>query len=311
MNRPLVVGSVAFDIVFDVHGTINERIVLQNGKLGRQNLMFTAKERQEFFGGTGANIAYGLGLLHAHPILFSAVGRDFAPQFQKHLEDHGVEPRVHVAEKMFTAAFYGMSDARGEQIGVWQSNAHDKLEKISIIDSLGRKTLANVSVALFYGAPTVALRHMKAVRGLLGKKVKIIFDPGQMILFYDRKKLKQALALCDIFIANDVEIGQAAAIIGGSVSDLFVHDLSAVIETKGARGSVLHEPNGATKIAAVKPKRVLDVTGAGDAYRAGLMHGLLRGKSLAEACRIGAILGARSVETAGGQTYKLSREEIQ
>ncbi|MBU6390300.1 hypothetical protein KGQ31_01995 [Patescibacteria group bacterium] len=311
MNRPLVVGSVAFDIVFDVHGTINERIVLQNGKLGRQNLMFTAKERQEFFGGTGANIAYGLGLLHAHPILFSAVGRDFAPHFQKHLESNGVEPRVHVEKDNRTAAFYGFSDEQKEQIGVWHANAHDSLERISIVDTFGKKTLSDVSVAIFSGAPTVTLRHMKAARGLLGKKVKIIFDPGQMILFYSKKQLKQALSLADIFIVNDVELRQALGTLEGTVKDIFPRGPKAVIETRGASGSVLHEPNGATKIAAVKPRKVAEVTGAGDAYRAGLMYGLLRGKTLSEACRIGAILGARSVETAGGQTYKLSREEIQ
>ena len=86
--RPLVVGSVAFDLIFGIHGKIQDEILVEkSGKLGRQNLMFTAKSRERFFGGTGGNIAYGLGLLNTKPLLFSLAGQDFESSgFGPHLK---------------------------------------------------------------------------------------------------------------------------------------------------------------------------------------------------------------------------------
>lgn len=113
-RRALVVGSAAFDVIFDIHGKIKDTIVVDGGKPGRQNLMFTAKVKKQHYGGAGANIAYGLGLLGANPILFAAVGQDFKPDFHTHLKARGVDLRVHIEKKNWTATFYGMSDEARE-----------------------------------------------------------------------------------------------------------------------------------------------------------------------------------------------------
>jgi len=309
-GRALVVGSVAYDVIFDIHGKINDSIVIENGKLGRQNLMFTAKAKQQHYGGTGGNIAYGLGLLGAKPILFSAAGRDFKPHFHEHLKSHGVDVKVSVDESNWTAAFYGMSDDSREQIGVWQPNAHNNLETLNIADSLDKKSFKDVSVAIFSGQPTVALRHMKSVRKILGKKVTTIFDPGQVVQFYDKKMLSEGLKLSDIFIANDVEIKRACDTLGCSVEEILKYGPRVVIETKGDLGSVLYQSGKKILILAVKPGQIVETTGAGDAYRAGLMYGILNGLDLSESCRIGSILGARNVETVGGQMYQITPKDL-
>ena len=278
MKRALVVGSVAFDVLFGVHGTIRDRIVLKNGKLGRQNLMFTAGAKERRFGGTGANIAYGLGLLGAEPILFASAGDDFKHEFEGHLKKSGVMSHVHVEKNAWTATFYGMSDAVNEQIGVWQPNAHLTLQNISITEKLGRKVLNDVSVAIFSGAPSINLRHMKDVRKILGEKVCIIFDPGKMISSpEDVRCVKEGLALTDVFTLNDVELHQAEKLLKRSASGILKLGPKAIIETKGEDGSVIHEKGKTTSIPARKAKRVVETTGAGDAYRAGLMYGLLEG----------------------------------
>src|SRR3990167_10183300 len=96
MPRPLVVGSIAFDLIFPIHGKIQDEILVEkDGKLGRQNLMFTAKTKESFWGGTGGNIAYGLGLLGKKPLLFSLAGKDFEGSgFEPHLKKAGVDSRV-------------------------------------------------------------------------------------------------------------------------------------------------------------------------------------------------------------------------
>jgi adenosine kinase len=203
-----------------------------------------------------------------------------------------------------------MSDETKEQIGVWQPNAHENFDKLDIVRFLGRRHLKDISVAIFSGQPSVVIRHMKAVRKLLGKKVRTIFDPGQMIPFYDKKTLAEGLKLSDIFIANDVETRHACQTLGCSVEEILKYGPSAVIETKGALGSVIFENGKNTIIKAVKPKQVIETTGAGDAFRAGLIYGIVNGLDLKESCRIGAVLGARNVETVGGQGYEIDPGDL-
>lgn len=309
-TRALVVGSIAYDVIFDIHGKIKDSISIENGKAGKQNLMFSAKVKQQHYGGAGANIAYGLGLLGVKPILFSSVGKDFKPDFHKHLKSHGVDVRVRIEKKNWTATFYGMSDDVREQIGVWQPNAHDMLDAISITDTLDKKTLKNVSVAIFHGKPSIPLKHMRDIRKLLGKNVTIIFDPGQNMALYNKDTFEKCLSFADIFIANDIELRQALALVNCSKETLFEFGVKAIIETKGEDGSVIHEEGKTTPIPPRKAKRVVETTGAGDAYRAGLMYGLLEGLDLAGACRIGSFLGSKNVETLGGQAYTVSRKEV-
>lgn len=310
MKKALVIGSVAFDVIFDVHGQIKNNIVIENGKAGRQNLMFTAKAKQQHYGGAGANIAYGLGLLGVKPILFASAGKDFKPDFHKHLKANGVDVRVHIEKKNWTAVYYGMSDEAREQIGVWQPNAHELLDAVSIVEHLDKKTLKSVSVALVHGKPSIPLRHMKDLRKILGKNVTIIFDPGQNMAMYGRDEFEKCLSLADIFIANDVELGQALTILKCTRDEVFKFGIKAIVETKGEEGSAIYEVGKVIPIPARKPLRVMETTGAGDAYRAGLMYGLLLDLDLAGACRIGSYLGSKNVETFGGQMYSISKSVI-
>ena len=327
MKRPLIVGSVAFDLIFGIHGKIQDEILVEkDGTLGRQNLMFTAKTREHFWGGTGGNIAYGLGLLKARPLLFSLAGRDFEGSgFGPHLKKAGVDLRVMTNQKSWTAVFYGMSDELGQQIGVYQPNAYEKIDTLSLSKTLAQKDFADVGVAIFSaGTGKSIYRHMKEVREKCGKGAVIIFDPGQVIsIFYDKVLLEKTLALADIFIGNEVECKQLQTILGYTHERLLSKGLSAVIETLGEKGSTIYgnpslcvgvrykydrsyiAQTQAVTIKAVKAKKVVETTGAGDAYRAGMIAKLLEGKSLKEACEFGSKIAARSVAFRGGQTYKM------
>ena len=313
-KRALVVGSVAFDMIFGIHGKIQDEILVEkDGTLGRQNLMFTAKTREHFWGGTGGNIAYGLGLLNTNPLLFSLAGKDFdGSGFGPHLKAVSVDSRVVIDKKSWTAIFYGMSDELGQQIGVYQPNAYEGIDAIPLSKTLSKRDLASVGVAIFSaGTGKSIYRHMKELRGRLGKNVIIIFDPGQVIsIFYDKKLLEATLKLADIFIGNEVECKQLKTILGYSHAKLLNQGLRAVIQTNGERGSVIYEKNRATVIKAVKPKKIVETTGAGDAYRAGLIYGILKGFDLPSACRIGAYMGAKNVETVGGQAYNINIDDI-
>ncbi len=307
-TRALVVGSIAFDMIFGIHGKIQDEILVEkNGKLGRQNLMFTAKTREHFWGGTGGNIAYGLGLLKQKPLLFSLAGKDFEGSgFLPHLKKAGVDSRVVVDEKSWTAIFYGMSDELGQQIGVYQPNAYEKIHTLPLSKTIAQKEWSDIGVAIFSaGTGMSILRHMKETRAKCGEDTLIIFDPGQVIsIFYDKKLLEETLALADIFIGNEVEIKQLQTILGYDIHTIFHKGVRAVIETLGEKGSVIYEHDQTTRIKAVKAKKVVEATGAGDAYRAGMIAKLLEGKDLKAACEFGSKIAARSVAFRGGQTYR-------
>ena len=309
MPRPLVVGSVAFDLIFGIHGKIQDEILVEkDGKLGRQNLMFTAKSREHFFGGTGGNIAYGLGLLKQKPLLFSLAGQDFAGSgFLPHLKKARVDSLVVVDEKGWTATFYGMSDELGQQIGVYQPNAYEKVHTVPLSKTISPKDFKDIGVAIFSaGTGMSILRHMTETRQKCGKDTLIIFDPGQVIsIFYDKALLEKTLALADIFIGNEVEIKQLEAILGYSIEKVLEKGVRAVIETLGEKGSVIYEDGKTTRVNAVKVKKVVEATGAGDAYRAGMMAKLLEGKNLKDACAFGAKIAALSVGSRGGQNYRI------
>ncbi|MDO8594197.1 MAG: PfkB family carbohydrate kinase [bacterium] len=295
-------------MIFGIHGKIQDEILVdKDGKLGRQNLMFTAKSREHFFGGTGGNISYGLGLLGKKPMLFSLAGKDFKGEFETHLTKSGVDNHVAVDEKGWTAIFYGMSDELGQQIGVYQPNAYEKVHTLPLSKTISAKYFKDIGVAIFSaGTGMSILRHMKETRGKCGKGTTIIFDPGQVIsIFYDKKLLEETLALADIFIGNEVECKQLQAILGYTHDKLLAKGLSAVIETLGEKGSIIYEHGKTTRITAVKAKKVVETTGAGDAYRAGMIARLLEGKSLKEACAFGSKIAALSVAYRGGQTYRL------
>ena len=308
-THALVVGSVAFDMIFDIHGKIQDEILVEkDGTLGRQNLMFTAKTREHFWGGTGGNIAYGLGLLKKKPLLFSLAGQDFdGSGFGPHLKKAGVDARVVIDKKNWTAIFYGMSDELGQQIGVYQPNAYEKIHTLPLSKTISPKEFKDIGVAIFSaGTGMSILRHMKEMRQKSGKDVTVIFDPGQVIsIFYDKQLLEETLGLADIFIGNEVEIKQLQTILGYDIKAVLEKGVRAVIETLGEKGSVIHEQGREIRIPAAKAKKVVEATGAGDAYRAGLIAKLLDGKDLKAACEFGAKVAALSVAYRGAQTYQI------
>lgn len=309
MDKILVVGSVAYDIIFSVHGKIRDEILIKDGKLGPLNMMFTAANKKQYYGGTAGNISYGLGLLGSHPVLFSVAGREFTHDYKKHLEDKGVAVRVYEDQKNWTATFYGVSDEMQEQLGIWQPNVHgDLMPTTPLTSTISEEELKKVKVAIFSAGTGVSiLNHMKQLRDICGNSVKIIFDPSQVIsIFYDKELLVESLKLADIFIGNEVEVEQMKTLLGLDIKEALSLGLEYVVETKGKDGSVIHTKNDKKVVEAVGVENVVESTGAGDAYRAGFLYGLQKDHSIEECCRIGSILGAKCVQSFSGQLYNIS-----
>jgi adenosine kinase len=312
-KKALIVGSIVFDVIFAVHGNIKNELHLKDGDIQKISMMFTAKNKEQYYGGTAGNIAYGLGMLGEKPLLHGVVGKDFDHSYKKHLEDNNVDMRILTDNEGYTATFYGISDEEYQQIGIFQPNAYyNHIEKLKLEDTLTEKDFEEIRYAIFSpGNGTSTRNHMLELRKKLGNDVSMIFDPSQTLsILYDKDVLKECLSLSDIYIGNETELSQMQSMFGYSVEDLLKLGLTYVIETRGEEGSIVYSSENKKTINSIKPKRIIETTGAGDAFRAGMLYGLLNGLDIYKACEVAALSGARSVEEFGGQLYSVSKEDL-
>ncbi len=310
-DQALIVGSIGFDIIFGIHGDIRDEIPWKDGKVGAVNLMFTAKNKEVYYGGTGGNISYGLGLLDKTPLLFSVAGKDFQDDYSDHLKELGIDLRVFIPDKedSYTAVFYGISDEKYQQIGIWQPNSYgDYIEEIKLSKTLSQKDFDSVKIAIFSPGTGISTRNqMLELSKKTGGNARIIFDPSQVLsIFYDKQLIKECLSLADIVISNETEIAQFETLFDLEVEDILAHGVEYVIETLGDKGCNIYSKEEKLKVKAIKPNKIVETTGAGDAFRSGLISGLLDDLDIEEAARLGNKMGATSVQEYGGQGYKIN-----
>lgn len=303
----LVVGSIAMDILFPIEGDMKNEIPLKNGKLKSVNMSFLARKSQYYYGGTAANIAYGLGLLGFNPIMFSAVGSDFKYDYKKHLEKVGVVCKPIIGPKdSETAKCFQISDSIYQQITIFQANFYgDRIDDMSLLETISNNALEKIKVAIFSPGNNLSTLNNTREFKRINKDATIIFDPGMNVTTFSKEDLTECASLSDILISNDVEILRILKVHNLSINDLLDIGLDYVIETKGEKGSTIHSRKKNINIPIIKPKKIVETTGAGDAYRAGLISGLLNDKNLVESCKLGAKVSSKCVESYGGQNYTL------
>ena len=312
-SKVLVVGSLAYDIIFSIHGNIKNEILLKDGEIGDVSMMFTANKKQRYYGGTAGNISYGMSLLNEPASVFSVVGKDFRNDYGPYLVEKSVDLRLITREDEYTASFYGISDEDYQQIGIWQPDAYGEyINQSSLYETISDKEFSNYKLAIFSpGTGESTLNHITQFRKKADKDAKVIFDPSQVLtIFYTEDSLRSCLSHSNILIGNETEIKQFKTVFKMGLQDIFNLGVSTVIETLGADGVKLHTQAGTKKIPPIKPKRLVETTGAGDAFRAGFLYGQVHDFSEEESCRIGTFVGSKSVEELSGQMYTISIDEF-
>ncbi len=202
----LVSGSLVYDTIFSLNGTIREQIQIENGAVGKQNLMFTGNAKEIYFGGTGGNIAFGLGLLGIKPTLVSVAGRDIAI-YEEHLEKYGVILKIKKIKFGFTPTFYGLTDDNKEQIGIYQGGVSSiELPSLLLKKLLTVKEFSNIKIAIFSPGTAKSITKQILEFRKINKKALVIFDPGQMLAIdFTKELLEKAFKNSDIGIFNDTE----------------------------------------------------------------------------------------------------------
>jgi len=297
----LVTGSLAYDRIMDFPGHFADHILPE--KIHVLNVSFTVNSLTEKFGGTAGNIAYALSLLGERPIILATIGRDYQRYFEW-LAEKGIdcEP-ITIIEEELTACAYITTDKADNQITGFNAGA---MKYASSFDF----DRINPEESIFIVAPG-NLEDMKRYSGACRERnIDFIFDPGQSLPMWNGRDLAASLEGSKVLISNDYELELIINCTGLCKSDL-LKKTGAIITTLGEGGSRVSTPDGDILIPAVTLEKVVDPTGAGDAYRGGLIKGLTQGKTVEQSARMGSVCASYAVESYGTQEYSFSPAEFE
>jgi adenosine kinase len=298
--RILVSGSLAYDRIMDFPGKFADHILPE--KIHILNVCFMVNGLQERFGGTAGNIAYNLSLLGERPQILATAGKDFE-RYGKWLEKLGLPlSGIRPIPEEFTAGAYITTDKADNQItgfnpGAMKYPSRFAFSDIDSGDALGIIAPGNLEDMLAYS------RQFKELQ------VPYIFDPGQSIPALSPEALIEMMTGSKLLICNDYELEMIKKPTRLEKNDI-LERTEALITTLGEKGSQVSRRGEEIDIPPARPREVVDPTGAGDAYRAGLIKGLAMGRELVTAAQMGSTCASFSVECLGTQEHVFSEDEF-
>ncbi len=291
-------GSLAYDRIMDFPGRFSDHILPD--KIHILNVCFTVNGMVEKLGGTAGNVAYSLSLLGEKPVVLATIGKDYSAYFEW-LRQNGLPlDGIRVIEDEFTAGAYITTDKSDNQItgfnpGAMKHQAEYELHDKDAGDSICLIAAGNLRDMIRYAASC-------RVRG-----IQYICDPGQSLTQWEGKALTDWIEGSMALISNDYELELIMKMTGMDKKKL-LGLTETIITTVGEKGSVVSTMHSEDSICAAKTTDVVDPTGAGDAYRAGLLKGLVTGKDILTSARMGAVTAVYAVEHYGTQEHRFSYE---
>jgi len=296
----LICGSVAYDTILVFPDRFKAHILPD--KLHTLNVSFLVPDMRREYGGCAANIAYGLNLLGDRGIAMATVGQDFAP-YRERMAALGLSvEHIKLIEGTFTAQAFITTDLDDNQITAFHPGAMQFAHLNKIVD-------AGAGVALGIIAPDGRQAMIEHAAQFEAAAIPFIFDPGQGLPMFGGDELKTFIRQARWVAVNDYEWGMLQQKTGLTAAEV-ASQVEALIVTKGPEGSIIHAEGRTMAIPAAKPTAVVDPTGCGDAYRAGLIHGLLRRLDWETIGRMASLMGAIKIESRGPQNHRFTRTDF-
>ena len=297
--KSLICGSIAYDniMVFPDHFKNH----LLPDQLHILNVCFYVPEMRREFGGCAGNIAYNLKLLGGDPLIMATVGDDVAPYMARLQQLDIAATHVRAIPSTFCAQAFITTDLADNQITAFHPGAMLQAHENHVADSKG--------VVLGIVAPDGRDAMLQHARDFKAAGVPFIFDPGQGLPMFDGNDLLNFIELADYCTVNDYEAKLLCERTGLTLEQLAAK-VKALIVTRGGEGSDIYANGEFIKVASVKPDAILDPTGCGDAYRAGLLYGITNGWDWLKTGQLASLLGSIKIAHRGAQNHKLTRDEI-
>jgi adenosine kinase len=296
----LICGSVAYDTILVFPDRFKAHILPD--KLHTLNVSFLVPEMRREFGGCAANIAYGLNLLGERGIAMATAGHDFAPYRERMVALGLSVEHIKLIDGTFTAQAFITTDLDDNQITAFHPGAMQFAHVNKVAD-------AGTGVALGIVAPDGRQAMIEHAAQFEAASIPFIFDPGQGMPMFGGDELKTFIRQARWVAVNDYEWGMLQQKTGLTEAEVAAQ-VEALIVTQGAQGSVIYTKGQTLTIPSAKPRAVVDPTGCGDAYRAGLIHGLLRGLEWETIGRMASLMGAIKIESRGPQNHRFTRTEF-
>jgi adenosine kinase len=298
-KKALICGSVAFDTIM-VFGDRFKNHILPD-KIHMLNVSFLVPQMRREYGGCAGNIAYNLKLLGDAGYPMATVGRDFG-LYADWMKNAAVPAdHVKVIESEYTAQGFVTTDLDNNQIWAFHPGAMQLSHLNKVSDAK--------DIALGIVAPDGRDGMIQHANQFADAGIPFIFDPGQGLPMYDGKDLQRFVEQATWVAVNDYEWQMIQQKTGWTESDV-TQLAEALIITRGENGSSIYTKGGVTEIPCAPVKAVVDPTGCGDAYRAGLIHGLLHGLDWKSTGRIASLMGAIKIESLGPQNHKFTPAEF-
>jgi adenosine kinase len=296
----LICGSLAYDTIMVFQDQFKKHILPDQVHILNVSFLVPAMRRE--FGGCAGNIAYNLKLLGEDPLPMATVGQDFGP-YREHLERCGIRlDQVRVFADQFTPQCFITTDLDNNQITAFHPGAMSRSHENHVRDVAG--------VTFGIVAPDGREAMLQHVDDFAALGVPFIFDPGQAMPLFDGAEFRAMIDKATYVIVNDYESQLLQQRTGWSAEEIAAR-VEAYICTHGPRGSVIRTRTGERhEIPPAREQQVVDPTGCGDAYRAGLIFGLMRGMDWPTVGRIASLMGALKVAYPGTQNQRFDHAEF-
>jgi len=298
--RTLICGSIAYDNIMVFPDHFKNHILPE--KIHVLNVAFLVPEMRREFGGCAGNIAYNLKMLGGEPVMMATVGDDYAPYAARFEQLRLTQQHVQHIPETFTAQAFITTDLADNQITAFHPGAMNFSHLNSVKDT------SDIRLGII--APDGRDGMMQHAREFHEAGIPFVFDPGQGLPMYNGEELLDFIDKADYIAVNDYE-GQMLQDRTGRSLESLADKAKALIITLGAQGSVIYADSKKFEIPCVKPKEIVDPTGCGDAYRAGLLYGIVNKLDWQTTGQLGSLMGSLKIAQRGGQNHQFSRDEIE
>ena len=297
--RTLICGSIAYDNIMVFQGRFKDQILPEQVQI--LNVCFLVPELRREFGGCAGNIAYNLRLLGGEPLIMATVGSDAAPYLARLDALNLPRDYVRLMPDTFTAQAFITTDLDDNQITAFHPGAMSQ----SHANTIEKGFKAGLAIV----APDGREGMLSHIDQLAHANIPFIFDPGQGLPMFNGAELLAMIGKARYVALNDYEGRMLQERTGRTLKEL-AGMVEALIVTKGANGSEIYTAGTTIEIPCAKPTAVVDPTGCGDAYRAGLLYGIGQGFDWHKTGRLASLMGSLKVASRGAQNHHATRAKI-
>ena len=297
--RTLICGSLAFDTIMVFPDRFARHILPEQTHM--LSVAFQISDMRREWGGCAGNIAYNLRALGGHPVIMGALGSDGGSYLERLRTLDIATDGVRVIDDAYTAQAFIITDHDDNQITAFHPGAMNR-SHVNRVDDVG-------DIGLGIVAPDGKEGMQQHAAQFASRSIQFIFDPGQGFPVFTGEELSAMIEAASYLTVNDYEAKLLSDRTGWSIADI-ADRVDALVVTLGGEGSIIHADGATYAISAVRPTAIVDPTGCGDAYRAGLLYGIAHGWDWQASGNLASVMGSIKIASRGGQNHAVDRDTV-